>query len=127
MTNVLEISSTETGEYTPLPVPSMDGYECTPNELVKANRNAYGNLYKYRINVKRSIMVSWNALSHDEYVDLIQKTSGASFWLKYWDMQEMTVKTGKFYRGNDLRVIGKPPFKDEEFAYYVVSMSFEEF
>ena len=127
MANVLEISSTETGEYTPLPVPSMDGYECTPNELVKANRNAYGNLYKYRINVKRSIMVSWNALSHDEYVDLIQKTSGASFWLKYWDMQEMTVKTGKFYRGNDLRVMGKPPFKNGQFDYYVVSMSFEEF
>ena len=127
MLNILEISSAKDGTYTPLPTPSMDGYECTPNELNKASRNALGNLYKYRINVKRSITVSWNALPHDDYVSLIQATSDNAFYLKYWDMQEMAVKTGKFYRGNDLKVVGKPPFKDGRFAYYVVNMSFEEF
>ena len=127
MTTLLEISPTKDGEYRPLPTPSMDGYECTPNEIVKASRNALGNLYKYRINVKRSIKVSWNVLSHEEFEWIIKITSTNDFYLKYWDLQEQTVRTGRFYRGNDLSMIGKPPLKDGKFRYYSVYMSFEEF
>lgn len=126
MTNILEIKDS-TGTYIPLPTPSMDGYECVVNELNKASRNAFGNLYKYRINVKRSITVSWNTLSHEDFVKIMELTSGSDFMVKYWDMQTMTVKEGKFYRGNDMKMMGKPPFKNEMFDYYTVSMSFEEF
>lgn len=124
---ILEISDTLNGTYSPLACPSIDGYECIPNEITKASRNARGNLYKVRINVKRSITVQWNTLTHDEYVDIISKTEGNAFYLNYWDMQERVMKKGKFYRGNDLSVVGKPPFKGGEFAYYVVKMSFEEY
>lgn len=120
------------GLWVDLPVPSMDGYECIPNEISKAGRNARGNLYKTRINVKRSIVVSWSALSHKDYVNLITLTSPDFFYVRYWDMQEQTHKEGKFYRGNDLSIMGGPPARPTEgggyaFSYYVVKMSMEEY
>ena len=128
MTNVLAIcTSSISGPYTPLHCPAIDGYKCRPNELVKASRNALGNLYKYRINIKRSIEVSWEGLSHEDYVSIVQQTAGNAFWLEYWDMQECTLKRGKFYRGNDFESVGHAPFKDGQFRSYGVKMSFEEF
>lgn len=115
------------GNYIDLPTPSVGGYECPPNEITKSSRNTLGNLYKYRINVKRSINITWNAVTPSQKATILSLTSGNSFQVKYFDIQEGTYRYGKFYRGSDLKVIPHPPFKNDEFHHYEITMSLTEF
>lgn len=115
------------GTYVDLPTPAVDGYQCIPNEISKASRNTLGNLYKYRIAVKRSITVNWVALSPVQKASVLNLTDGNSFQLKYFDPQEGDYKYGKFYRGSDLKIEPYPPFKNGEFRMYDISMSLSEF
>lgn len=114
------------GAYTDLPTPAVGGYEVRPEEITKSSRNTLGNLYKYRIAVKRSISVKWVAVSPAEKDQIMQATAGNSFQVKYFDIQEGTYKYGKFYRGNDLTVTPYPPFKDGEFRMYDIAFSIVE-
>lgn len=114
------------GTYTDLPTPAVGGYEVRPEEITKSSRNTLGNLYKYRIAVKRSIVLKWVAISPTDKDMVLQATAGNSFQVKYFDIQEGTYKYGKFYRGNDLSVLPYPPFKDGEFRMYDISMSIVE-
>ena len=106
------------GAYTDLPTPAVGGYEVRPEEITKSSRNTLGNLYKYRIAVKRSITLKWVTVSPAEKDMIMQATAGNSFQVKYYDIQEGIYKYGKFYRGNDLTVTPYPPFKDGEFKMY---------
>jgi predicted RNA-binding protein associated with RNAse of E/G family len=114
------------GTYTDLPTPAVGGYEVRPEEITKSSRNTLGNLYKYRIAVKRSIVLKWVAISPTDKDMVLQATAENSFQVKYFDIQEGTYKYGKFYRGNDLSVLPYPPFKDGEFRMYDISMSIVE-
>ena len=114
------------GAYTDLPTPAVGGYEVRPEEITKSSRNTLGNLYKYRIAVKRSITLKWAAVSPAEKDMIMQATAGNSFQAKYFDIQEGIYKYGKFYRGNDLTVTPYPPFKDGEFRMYDISFTIVE-
>lgn len=114
------------GEYTDLPTPAVGGYEVRPEEITKSSRNTLGNLYKYRIAVKRSIVLKWVALTPAEKNAIMQSTAGNTFQVKYFDIQEGIYKYGKFYRGNDLAVTPYPPFKNGEFRMYDLSFSIVE-
>ena len=114
------------GAYTDLPTPAVGGYEVRPEEITKSSRNTLGNLYKYRIAVKRSISLKWVAVSPAEKDRIMQATAGNSFQVKYFDIQEGTYKYGKFYRGNDLAVTPYPPFKDGEFRMYDLAFTIVE-
>ena len=114
------------GAYTDLPTPAVGGYEVRPEEITKSSRNTLGNLYKYRIAVKRSISLKWVTVSPAEKDRIMQATAGNSFQVKYFDIQEGTYKYGKFYRGNDLTVTPYPPFKDGEFRMYDISFTIVE-
>ena len=114
------------GAYTDLPTPAVGGYEVRPEEITKSSRNTLGNLYKYRIAVKRSITLKWVAVSPAKKDMIMQATAGNSFQVKYFDIQEGIYKYGKFYRGNDLTVTPYPPFKDGEFRMYDISFTIVE-
>ena len=114
------------GEYIDLPTPAVGGYEVKPEEITKSSRNTLGNLYKYRITVKRSIMLKWAVVTPAEKDLIMSSTAGNSFQVKYFDIQEGAYKYGKFYRGNDLAVTPYPPFKDGEFRMYDISFSIVE-
>ena len=114
------------GAYTDLPTPAVGGYEVRPEEITKSSRNTLGNLYKYRIAVKRSITLKWVAVSPAEKDQIMQATAGNSFQVKYFDIQEGTYKYGKFYRGNDLTITPYPPFKDGEFRMYDLAFTIVE-
>ena len=114
------------GAYTDLPTPAVGGYEVRPEEITKSSRNTLGNLYKYRIAVKRSISLKWVTVSPAEKDMIMQATAGNSFQVKYFDIQEGIYKYGKFYRGNDLTVTPYPPFKDGEFRMYDISFTIVE-
>ena len=114
------------GAYTDLPTPAVGGYEVRPEEITKSSRNTLGNLYKYRIAVKRSITLKWVTVSPAEKDMIMQATAGNSFQVKYYDIQEGIYKYGKFYRGNDLTVTPYPPFKDGEFRMYDISFTIVE-
>lgn len=121
------LSIQKDGNYIDLPVPALDGYVCVANEISKASRNTLGNLYKYRIAVKRSITVSWKGMTPEQKNRILLLTKDNSFQLKYFDPQESVFKYGKFYRGSDLEIKPYPPFKNGEFRYYDISMSMSEF
>ena len=114
------------GEYIDLPTPAVGGYEVKPEEITKSSRNTLGNLYKYRITVKRSIMLKWAVVTPAEKDLIMSSTAGNSFQVKYFDIQEGAYKYGKFYRGNDLAVTPYPPFKDGEFRMYDIAFSIVE-
>ena len=108
-------------------VPAPSSMTTIPNELVKSSRNALGNLYKFRINVKMTINVTWNVISSADKTRLLNATSGNSFSVKYFDMTSSTVKFGTFYRGSDLSVEPLKRFNGSDFEHYKVSMSLVEF
>lgn len=108
-------------------VPAPSSMTTIPNELVKSSRNALGNLYKFRINVKMSISVTWNVLSSADKTRLLNATSGNSFSVKYFDMTNSTFKYGTFYRGSDLSVEPLKRFNGTDFEHYKVTMSLVEF
>lgn len=119
------ISIQQNGAYVDLPAPSE--YEAKPEEISKASRNTLGNLYKYHIATKRSITVSWVALSPSDKDLILSLTSGNSFNVKYFDIQEATFKYGKFYRGTDIKLKPYAPFKNGEFKMYDISFTLAEF
>ena len=108
-------------------VPAPSSMTTIPNELVKSSRNALGNLYKFRINVKMSINLSWNVMSSADKTKLLNATSGNSFSVKYFDMTDSTFKYGTFYRGSDLDVQPLKRFDGTDFDHYTVKMSLVEF
>lgn len=108
-------------------VPAPSSMTTIPNELVKSSRNSLGNLYKFRINVKMSISLTWNVISSADKTRLLNATSGNSFSVKYFDMTDSTFKFGTFYRGSDLDVQPLNRFDGADFKHYTVKMSLVEF
>lgn len=108
-------------------VPAPSSMTTIPNELVKSSRNALGNLYKFRINVKTTISLTWNVMTSEDKTRLLSATSGNSFSVKYFDMTDSTFKFGTFYRGSDLDVQPLKRFDGTDFDHYTVKMSLVEF
>lgn len=108
-------------------VPAPSSMTTIPNELVKSSRNALGNLYKFRINVKTTISLTWNVMTSEDKTRLLNATSGNSFSVKYFDMTDSTFKFGTFYRGSDLSVEPLKRFNGTDFEHYTVKMSLVEF
>lgn len=108
-------------------VPAPSSMTTIPNELVKSSRNALGNLYKFRINVKTTISLTWNVMTSEDKTRLLSATSGNSFSVRYFDMTDSTFKFGTFYRGSDLSVEPLKRFNGTDFEHYTVKMSLVEF
>lgn len=113
------------GGYVDMPPPSS--METIPNEIVKSSRNALGNLYKFRINVKATINLEWAVISDEDKTKLMNATRGNSFEVKYYDMTTSSIKYGKFYRGSDMKISPVTNWDGSKFRYYNVSMSLVEF
>lgn len=113
------------GGYVDMPPPS--DMRPIPNEIVKSSRNALGNLYKFRINVKTTIKLEWAVINDEDKTKLLEATSGNSFQVKYYDMGTSSIKYGKFYRGSDLDMAPVVNWDGTKFPYYTVSMSLVEF
>jgi hypothetical protein len=89
------------GVYYDLPIPSV--YECSPNEVVEAERNVLGDLVKDRITVKRSIEVEWNMLLSDQSTMVAGLTETNTFHIRYFDPETKKFVYGEFYRGSNYR------------------------
>ena len=111
--------------YVELPPPS---YLRTPrNEVVRSNRNALGNLFRFRINRKAGIDVKWAVITPAEKNLIMELTEGNSFQVGYFDTNTSKTKYGKFYLGNDAEVIPLKSFDGTDFPYYSVSLSMVEY
>lgn len=113
------------GGYVDMPPPSA--METIPNEIVKSSRNALGNLYKFRINVKTTINIEWAVINDEDKTKLMDATSGNSFEVKYYDMTTSSIKYGKFYRGSDMKISPVTNWDGSKFRHYNVFMSLVEF
>lgn len=142
-----EKSSQTYGSYVDLPTPSE--YEVTPNEDSYSQRNVLRDLYKRRLAVKRTIKLSWNAVTPEEKDTILRLTYGdavtGGFRVQYFDPQATAnarytdtsgARTGssqwlnaKFYRGNDLAVgpLVRWDADGEEFIAYTIQMTLGEF
>ena len=125
MTSVLAISGAS--GYIDLPTPAYDGYRSTPNEIVKSSRNTLGNLFKSRINVKRTISVEWHGITAEQTMLITSLTEPNSFNVRYFDTFTGTFRYGDFYLGNDLEITPLGRWKGSGFDRYTVKASFVEF
>lgn len=113
------------GSYVELPDPAYQGYSTTGNELTKSDRNTLGNLIKERITVKVTISVEWHGLTATEKNRIISATGTNTFGVRYIDMDDDTVKTSTFYRG-DTEISGYGRFNGSTFRYYDVKTTLIE-
>lgn len=125
MTAVLAVS--QNGTYVDLPTPAYGGYTTSQNELVQSERNTLGNLYKYRINVKATVDVTWVGLTSAQKNLILSLTSGNEFNLRYFDVFDSTVKFGRFYRGSDASVEPFLRYDGTDFPRFNVTLSLVEF
>ncbi|MFA6734021.1 MAG: hypothetical protein WCS71_02865 [Sphaerochaetaceae bacterium] len=114
------------GAYIELPQPSFGGYTTQTQEIVKASRNALGNLYKFRINTKKTIEVQWSGFTAEEKNLIWSLTSDNSFNVRYLDVEDDQVKYGKFYRGNDSKVSPMLTLRGQRFDLYEIKMTLVE-
>lgn len=127
MTALLAIESG--GSYIDLPSPNENGYSTNLQELSKSSRNALGNLYKFRINMKQTIEVEWNLTAPEDKNLITRLTRDNSFQVRYFDTEDSTIKYGRFYRGSDYKVTPQIRYVPDkgEFMYYNIKMSMVEF
>lgn len=114
------------GEYIELPQPSFGGYTTQTQEIVKASRNVLGNLYKNRINTKKTIEVLWSGFTAEEKNLIWSLTSDNSFNVRYLDVEDDQVKYGTFYRGNDSKVSPMLTLRGQRFDLYEIKMTLVE-
>lgn len=114
------------GSYVELADPAYMGYKSVANELTKSDRNTLGNLIKERITIKATIEVEWHGLSKAEKDAIMSGTSANTFSVRYFDVDDDTVKYGTFYRGTDAEVTGYGRFDGSSFQYYDVVISLVE-
>ena len=111
---------------TVLPDPAYQGYSTVAQELTKADRNTLGNLIKERITIKVTISAEWKGLTKAEKDAVMSSTSGNTFSLSYFNLDDDSTATGTFYRGSDYEVAGYGKFNGNCFQYYDVKLSFIE-
>lgn len=114
------------GAYVELADPAYMGYKSVANELTKSDRNTLGNLIKERITIKATVEVEWHGLSKAEKDAIMSGTSANTFSVRYFDVDDDTVKYGTFYRGTDAEVTGYGKFDGSSFQYYDVVISLVE-
>lgn len=125
MTSVLAISGAS--GYVDLPTPAYDGYTTTPNEITKSSRNTLGNLYKYRINTKRTITAEWHGITSEQKNIITTLTEPNSFNVRYFDVFTGEFRYGDFYLGNDAEIRPLLRWDGADFPRYNVTISMVEF
>ena len=117
------------GTYVDTPMQNSGGYSTTAQEISYSSRNLYGNLYKLRLTVKRTISVEWNLITPEEKTSIASMTNANSVQVKYFDIDTSEIKYGKFYRGSDYKITPQIRYDSDnnEFLYYNVKMSLVEF
>lgn len=121
--SVLAVKSGAT--YVELPDPAYQCYSTTGNELTKSDRNTLGNLIKERITVKVTISVEWRGLTAAQKNTVISSTGGNTFSVRYMNLDDDTVKTSTFYRG-DTEISGYGRFNGSTFRYYDIKTTLVE-
>lgn len=114
------------GSYVELADPAYQGYTSVANELTKSDRNTLGNLIKERITIKATLEIEWHGLTKAQKDAIMSGTSANTFSVRYFDMDDDTVKYGTFYRGSDVEVTAYGKFNGSSFQYYDVSISLVE-
>lgn len=124
MTAILAVS--DGGVYIDLPPPAYAGYTSKPNNLVKSNRNTLGDLYIYRINVKRSIDVEWHGITAEQRTLIASLTEPNTFNVRYYDVFTGTIRFGEFYLGSDAVITPLLRWNGADFSRFDVKMSLVE-
>lgn len=114
------------GSYVELADPAYQGYTTVANELTKSDRNTLGNLIKERITIKATLEIEWHGLTKAQKNAIMSGTSANTFSVRYYDVDDDTVKYGTFYRGSDVEVVAYGKFDGAKFQYYDVSLSLIE-
>lgn len=114
------------GSYVELADPAYQGYTSVANELTKSDRNTLGNLIKERITIKATLEIEWHGLTKAQKDAIMSGTSANTFSVRYFDVDDDTVKYGKFYRGSDVEVMAYGKFNGSSFQYYDVKISLVE-
>ncbi len=114
------------GSYVELADPAYQGYTSIANELTKSDRNTLGNLIKERITIKATLEIEWHGLNKAQKDAIMSGTSANTFSVRYYDVDDDTVKYGTFYRGSDVEVVAYGKFNGSSFQYYDVSISLVE-
>jgi len=86
--------------YVP-PPPTINSYWTTPNPVVKAERNAKGDLIGEYVTTKYTVKWKYKEIDADDFADLYEAANneGAYFntYMEFWSFQEKAYKTGYFY------------------------------
>lgn len=125
MTAIIAVSNG--GTYIDLPTPAYSGYTSTPEEIVVSSRNALGNLYKYRLNVKATLEVEWHGVTPEEKNLICELTEPNSFNVRYFDTFTGEFAYGTFYRGSSPSVTPLGRWTGSDFSAYHVKLSLVEF
>lgn len=112
--------------YVELADPAYMGYKTVQNEMTKSDRNTLGNLIKERIAIKATIDIEWHGLNKADKDRIMSGTSANTFKVRYYDVDDDTVKYGTFYRGSDVEVSAYGKFDGSKFQYYDVTISLIE-
>lgn len=81
-------------------IKTPDSFQVSLEDIVKAERNANGDLVGDRIATKRKLMLAWTYLSNDELSTLLTAVSDFLFSVTYPDPQTGEARTGTFYAGS---------------------------
>lgn len=85
--NGIEVKAPKTFEAT---ISDLDG---------ETNRNAYGDLLRDRITVKRKLNMEWGPLTQSEIAPILNSVSGVFFTVKFPD-PELGITTKTMYVGD---------------------------
>ena len=121
----MELLAIDSGNgYEALPSPSV--YSTVPNEISRFYRNPLGLAFKFRTAFKTGIDVTWNVLTPAQKTQIMSLTHPNFFSVRYFDLEDSTVKYGTFYRGSDPQVKPVRRFDGKDFDYYAVTLKLVE-
>lgn len=96
-----------------LPTPS--DYKVGIMDIVKAERNANGEMIIEKIATKRKIELAWKYLSKDDLGNVFKMVNSTFFNVEYIDPEECGEKSGTFYCGD--RNAGALDYWNENIRY----------
>lgn len=131
MTSIIAVE--EGGSYIDLP----DPYEYTTksNEIIESDgRTMDLTMVLDVIGIKKEISIGWRVLSPEDHTRIMNLTRMTSahkqFNVRYFDMDDKTIKFGVFYRGNDVaqsvQIVDGPNWINDNFKRYNLKISMVE-
>lgn len=83
------------------PSPTKDSYWTTPNPVVKAERNAKGDIIGEYITTKYTVKWKYAEILATDYALLYAAANNAGLYfgtyMRFWSLQEQAYRTGYFY------------------------------